>query len=439
MENSELLKATTTNRQREVVESYLRTGSVAQTAREFGVAQPTIGAMLKRIRRKVSREVASGHELIEQTETDEGFRLNVQSMSKIQTAAEAMAKAGIDSAIWKPIKVTANSWEVSVRLADGSFETRPLWQVKVVCERRVPDSIEEAADVLAERVFGRKMQWPKVVHTPAEDPSCVVLGLVDHHFGKLCWEPETRNSYDLDIASHLYAAATKAAVKKWEHENIGKFIIPIGNDFGHIDTRAGTTEAGTPQDTDGRYEKVAALMESAVINGVSEARKIAPVEVVWVGGNHDPITSMWLCRCIHWAFKDDPCVSVDSTPCPVKYRQFGKCLLGFAHGDAPKEKALKDLMPIEMADEWAKSKACREWLTGHLHQQKKTERIGTHEEAGMVFRILPSLCGTDSWHYRNGFSMSRKATQSYLYSYEYGLSDVAHYPVERLYAEYAAA
>ncbi len=57
----------------------------------------------------------------------------------------------------------------------------------------------------------------------------------------------------------------------------------------------------------------------------------------------------------------------------------------------------------------------------------------------MVFRILPSLCGTDSWHYRNGFSMSRKATQSYLYSYEYGLSDVAHYPVERLYAEYAAA
>ena len=92
------------------------------------------------------------------------------------------------------------------------------------------------------------------------------------------------------------------------------------------------------------------------------------------------------------------------------------------------------MMPIERSDDWAKSKACREWLTGHLHQQKKVERIGTFEEDGMVFRILPSLCGTDSWHYRNGFSMSRKATESYLYSHKWGLSGYFSESAEKLSA-----
>ena len=163
---------------------------------------------------------------------------------------------------------------------------------------------------------------------------------------------------------------------------------------------------------------------------VERAREIADVDVIWVGGNHDRVTSMWLCRCVHWAFESCNHVTVDTSASSVKYRQFGDCLLGFSHGDGPKEKSLKDMMPLQ-SDDWAKSKACREWLTGHLHQQKTTERISTHEQAGIVFRILPSLCGTDRWHFNSGFSMSQKATQSLLYSHKFGMSEICTYHIGR--------
>lgn len=417
-------------RQQQAVDAFKRLGSIAKVARELGINHGSASNLLKRARKQ--KQTCSSFEKIETQDTGDGLLLNVESLERIQTAEQALRKAGIDAAIWKPVKVVANSWEVVIKQEDGSPKTCPLWQVKVTCERRVPESIDDSVDILAKRIMSGKFIWPRVRYSQSQDPHTFVVGLVDHHFGKLCWGPETGNVYDLKIASTLYSRAIDESVQQCSGRNIVEIIMPIGNDFGHIDTRAGTTEAGTQLDHDGRYEKIAGILESSVINAVAVAREIAPVRVLWVGGNHDPVTSMWLCRCVHWAFEKDKHVTVDTSPCPVKYLQFGKCLLGFAHGDAPKEKALKDMMPIERADDWAASKACREWLTGHFHQQKRTERIGTHEEAGQVFRTLPSLCGTDSWHYRNGFSMSRKATENYLYSHEYGFSGCFHESYEKL-------
>lgn len=423
-------------RQAEAIEAVNRLGSISAAARELGVSRQSLANLLRRGKKKAvasaTAKPKAEYEKTETSQTDTGFFVKVESLERIQTADQALRKAGIDTAIWKPVKVVANSWEVACKLDDGSVRTYPLWQVKVTCERRIPEDIAESVDALAARVMSGKFVWSRPSYRRIKDPSTLVVGLVDHHVGKLCWAPETNNTYDLRIAETLFARAIDASIAKCSGRDVAEIIIPVGNDFGHIDNRAGATEAGTPQDRDGRYEKIAGFLESLVINAVATAREIAPVRVLWVGGNHDPVTSMWLCRCVHHAFARDKHVSVDTSPCPVKYVQFGKCLLGFAHGDAPREKALKDLMPIERADDWAKSKACREWLTGHFHQQKKTERIGTHEEAGMVFRILPSLCGTDSWHYRNGFSMSRKATESYLYSHEYGLSDIFQESFDKL-------
>ncbi len=430
-----------TEQQKRALEAYMRLGSFKKAAKELGIHEKSLSNLVARAKRHSGNAIVAKpraeFEKIRTEQTDDGFLINVETLDRIQTAEQAMRKAGIDAAVWKPIKVIANSWEVVLKQDDGSGMTCPLWQVKVTCQRRIPESIDESVDIIAKRIFDGKFVWPKVRYRPTKEPSTLVVGLVDHHFGKLCWKPETNNDYDCQIASTLFSRAIDASLRKVETRNVAEIIMPIGNDFGHIDTRAGTTEAGTQQDHDGRYGKIAGILESAVINAVAKAREVAPVRVLWVGGNHDPVTSMWLCRCIHWAFKNDRNVTVDTSPCPVKYVHFGKCLLGFAHGDAPKEKALKDLMPIERADEWAASKACREWLTGHFHQQKKTERIGTHEEAGMVFRILPSLCGTDWWHYRNGYSMSQKATESYLYSWEYGLTDIFHESATKLMTQAA--
>jgi hypothetical protein len=463
-EHVKLLEFASCDRQRECVEALIKHGTQNKAAHAMGLARSTFQKHIKRVfarsrgdspvaalERIVEKQqdqiermsfpdrskakAAHEHEATETEQTKNGFVVVVRTLERIKTASEAMEKAGIDLAIWKPIKVVANSWEVAVREEDKSITTYPLWQVKVTCERRVPESIELAVDTLAKRVFAGRFTWPDIKHNrPKRDPSKLVVGLVDHHFGKLCWKPEVLSSYDLKIATELYARAIVATQRQCEarRADIEEIIMPVGNDFAHVDNRAGATEAGTPQDSDGRYEKLAGVMEEALIRSVEEARKIAPVRVIWVGGNHDRVTSMWLCRCIHWAFEGDRHVTVDTAPCPVKYTQFGQCLLGFAHGEAPKMKALQVMMTTERADDWAKSKACREWITGHFHSEKMTERIGTYEESGQVFRVLPSLCGTDSYHYRNGYSMSRKATQNLLYSFEHGITAVFHESVERL-------
>jgi hypothetical protein len=423
----------TTDRQKQALEAIKIHGSHKAAARVLGISKSSLANLIKRSTRG-PRDTS--HETVDTVETQDGFLLTVRSLDRIQTAAQAMQKAGIDDAIWMPVKVTANSWEVAARQADKSIVTLPLWQVRVECKRRVSHEVEVAAEALARRIAEGKFKWTAPKYVSRSDPHQLFLGLVDHHFGKLAWGPEVGgHNGDLELSRVVYERAIAETVDMCRGHHIDKIVMPIGNDFAHIDNNQGTTAAGTPLDHDGRYSKIAGVMEEAVIRGVRQAREIAPVEVVWIPGNHDPVTSLWICRVVRWAFDGDKHVSVDTSPSPVKYRHFGKCLIGMAHGDGPRDKALKDMMPIERADEWAASKACREWLTGHLHQQRKTERLGTFEEAGQVFRILASLAPTDNWHYRNGFSMTRKATESYLYSYEWGKTGSWEIPLAKLLTE----
>ena len=424
-----------TDRQQEAVRALEQWGSKSLAAKAMGISRASFCNLLKRSN-KTTGETDSSQEGIDTVETQDGFFLTVRSFERIQTAAQAMAKAGIDEDIWMPVKVTANSWEVACRQPDKTVKTFPLWQVKVECKRRVAPSVEFAAEALAQRIAAGKFTWDTPKYYKRPNPHQLVVGLVDHHFGKLAWGPEVGGlSGDLDLSRKVFERAVTETINLCKTQHIDKIILPVGNDFAHIDNKQGTTAAGTPQDHDGRYEKIAGVMEEAIIRAVKVARDIAPVEVIWVPGNHDPVTSMWLCRVLRWAFDKDKHVTVDTSPCPVKYRQFGKCLLGFAHGDGPNKRALMDMMPIEAPDMWAAAKSCREWLTGHLHQSHKTQRVETYEEAGQTFRILPSLAPTDNWHYRSGFSMSQKATESYLYSYEWGNVGNWRIPLKKLLTE----
>jgi len=332
--------------------------------------------------------------------------------------------------------VQVKSYQVTLgarNTSSGKPEKKQMFAVSVVCKRRFADSVVAAVDSLAKRIYRQSYKLPPVKpRKRRKDPQTLVVGLVDSHFGKLCWSPEVGSNYDLKIAAELYARAIRSAVQHCKSRNIVKAILPLGNDFLHVDNRKLETEAGTPQDFDGRFQKMLEVAELALMQAVAALREVCPVECLHIPGNHDRTTSLLLARCVHWAFRDDSRVSVDTSPCNVKYRQFGNCLLGFAHGDGPSQKALMQMLPVERADDWAASPACREILTGHLHQEKKVERVGTHEQAGIKFRILPSLCGTDYWHFTKGYSLSQKVTQNLIYSHEHGFSAMFSESAEQL-------
>lgn len=375
------------------------------------------------------------------SEKRDGLTIDVESLGRIQTGAEAIIKAGFDPLVWEPNHVEATSWEVAVKLGSAQegyyVEVETLWRVHVRCKRVVGKSIEAAADALAKRSL-KKFKIPSQGRLKKRKTErTLIFGCVDHHYGKLTWAPETGSHYDLEIADKLWDASVEATLN--EAGDATEIIFPVGNDFGHVDGKTLQTTAGTEQgsSTDGRYEKVSDYQEAALIRAVAKMRSVAPVKIIHVPGNHDRITSMWLCRVLHWAFIKDKHIQVDTTRYQhrlTKYISRGKCAWGFAHGDGPKPKALKDYMPVE-CPEWSQATECREWITGHTHTTHVTEKISTSEQAGMVFRVLPSLCAHDAWHHAAGFGIGTRAVQSYLYDNQWGLEKFIQRSAKQLMAQ----
>ena len=402
-------------------------------ASRSNIPKVDVRTKLSNAAKRTKAKSACEFETTERSETKEGFYLNVRSFDRIQTADQALQKAGIDTAVWEPVKVTANSWEVVVRDKDDEIQTKPLWQVRVECRRRVSKAMETASAVLAARIVGGKFKIAPVKYKPAKvRPSVLELSMTDHHFGKLGWAPEVGADYDLRIAERYFENGVNRSIDRATGCDIAEIILPLGNDYYHIETRSGTTEAGTPVDCDGRWAKVYQVGIESMLNAVERCRQVAPVRIVWIPGNHDYVSSYWLCQVIKQAFASSKNVTVDVRPVGRKYHQFGKCLIGWCHGKDEKAARLPGLMAVEKPEDWAKSTACREWHIGHLHQSKSLHWIGTHESDGVTVRVLPSLAGTDAWHFANGFCMSRHATQCHVYDYEYGLTAIYQVPVEEV-------
>lgn len=402
-------------------------------ASRSNVPKVDVRTKLRNAAKRTKSKPACEFETTERSETKEGFYLNVRSFDRIQTADQALQKAGIDTAVWEPVKVTANSWEVVVRDKDDEILTKPLWQVRVECRRRVSKAMETASAVLAARIVGGKFKLAPIKYKTAKvRPSVLELSMTDHHFGKLGWAPEVGADYDLKIAERYFENGVNRSIDRATGCDIAEIILPLGNDYYHFETRSGTTEAGTPVDCDGRWAKVYQVGIESMLNAVERCRQVAPVRIVWIPGNHDYVSSYWLCQVIKQAFASNKNVTVDVRPVGRKYHQFGKCLIGWCHGKDEKAARLPGLMAVEKPEDWAKSTACREWHIGHLHQSKSLHWMGTHESDGVTVRVLPSLAGTDAWHFANGFCMSRHATQCHVYDYEYGLTAIYQVPVEEV-------
>jgi len=140
--------------------------------------------------------------------------------------------------------------------------------------------------------------------------------------------------------------------------------------------------------------------------------------VILVQGNHATYTEFFAACVLSAWYRENEHVIVDNKPTMRKYRRFGANLLGFTHGNEEKDR-IYGLMQFEAAEDWGKTKT-REWLIGHYHSE------GTIEKNGVIVRRIPSLSGTDAWHMKSGFSMSRKRSMAFIYDKENGLVET-HY------------
>ncbi len=354
----------------------------------------------------------------------------------IRTVEDALAKAEIDLRLWEIAETTINSWEVAGKIHAGQDRAghwkpqklwhHPLWQVKVKLRRRAPKAIQEAIKDLLKEVVSPAKKPVRRKRSANRDYLLEVV-LFDAHFGKLCWGMETGENYDLDVAEHDYVQAIDDLLTTVSHLPVEKIIFPLGNDFFHVNNWLNTTARGTNVDAvDDRFQKVFRVGCKAVRHAIDACREVAPVEALWVPGNHDPETSWYMCEWLSAFFRNDPEVEFDNGPEGRKYRQHGKVLLAYTHGDEIKLDRLPLLMAAEQPTLWADTKY-RAWRCGHFHKKAQTDYVAGDTFNGVKVDILPSISGTDSWHYKKGFVKNVRTAEAYLWSRSKGY--VGHFSV----------
>lgn len=252
------------------------------------------------------------------------------------------------------------------------------------------------------------------------------VDLFDPHFQMLAWGPETGSNWDIKLCSAEYRNAfleLREGVLSSGH-GVDRWLMCVGQDLFHtdktIDGKGATTARGTVQDVDTRHQKAAMIVRKLLTQMVLDMLETAPVDLVVVPGNHDTERTWWMGEILDARFEGNPHVNVDNRPIGRKYYRYGNALIGFTHGHNEKPADLQRLMSNEARKDWGET-VFREWHMGHWHHEY------TKDINGVVARFLPSLAGTDSWHYDKGFVHAQKGARAFLWTQDKGICNTIHY------------
>lgn len=410
----------------EVVEAVELLGSITAAAKHLGITRRTAQRRFHAVRDK--RVGGNPDKIKKATKTEDENQ--VQITGPFRTWQEAMEWASLDPGVWELERCKTNSWSVQGKFGRADqgterFEKAYNDQISYWFRRVVPIKFETALNYMEERVGNWSPKYPKIKYPKITEPHMLEISLFDVHFGKYAWSMEAGENYDLSIAEDIYEDAFKDLLSRARPYPIEKILIPIGQDFIHIDNLLGETTNGTQQNFDTRPAKIMDTAEWAAIKAIDLARQVAPVEVMFIPGNHDRQNAEALCRTLRAWYRLDDSVTVDVGPKPRKYVHYGRTLIGFTHGDCEN---LRDL-PTRMADEapadaWIQvqgSGGTKEFHIGHLHKKKVTTHTSVDTFGGTLVRTLPSLSATDAWHFRQGYVKGLKAAMSFVYSRSEGL------------------
>lgn len=244
--------------------------------------------------------------------------------------------------------------------------------------------------------------------------------IFDAHLNKYAWGEETGSAYDTEIAEARVRSAVTDLLEQAAHYRPTLTILPIGNDLMNADNQEGTTTGGTPQDRDTRYQRMFRRARGLMSWMISVCAERSNVHAVIIPGNHDSLSAWTLGEVLAAEYANDPRITFDGTPRKRKYVQYGRNLIGYAHGHNEPHKRLPEIMAAEVPDLWAAT-STREFHVGHFHKSKVTQPLYVDDYAGCTIRVLRSLSGTDAWHSSMGYVGNTKGAESFVWKKSGGL------------------
>ena len=283
--------------------------------------------------------------------------------------------------------------------ADG--EVTQQWVIARPDDEQREQAMRVFVETLCENVTPRK---PVPAPKHAESDLMVGYPVGDHHVGMYAHAAETGGDYDLKIATDVLNSAVGYLVDQsppTEHA-----LLAILGDFLHIDSRQNRTPmSGHQLDVDTRYSKVVGVAsESLAYTTERLLRKHQHIEIKVVPGNHDPDGASWLALVLKAWFRNEPRVTVDTSPSVFLYHQFGLNMICMTHGHTVKLEEVPAVMAAQQPEMWGSTKYRVAW-TGHVHHR---QRLGLKEGRGAISESFGVLPPNDAYGASRGFVSQRE-------------------------------
>lgn len=401
-----------------------------------GMSESAIGSRIRKL--KLTREDPGINDEGATYEQGEDFIKIVCASRRMLTKEDVLKQFKIDTSIWEVDKFKVKTsegyrkdrkveWKVTNGVVEygnvedtGKMLVVPLYHVEVSLIRKTQEI--RARNVINELVVDAKSfapVYPKIKHIPSKDGLLYEIGIPDLHFGRLSWEEETGEDYDIKIAEKMVESVIGKLLSYVENFKVNRILLPLGNDFFNVNDKTESTVHGTRQQEDTRWQKTFKQGRIMATHMIDSCASIAPVDVVIVPGNHDEERIYYLGDALECWYHKTNRIVIDNRAVKRKYYTYGKNLIGFTHGSEERKNSLPQLMPLEVPELWAMTRY-REWHTGDKHHKNDMVQV-VDEKLGVVVRVLRSLAPADAWTFEHGFVGALHAAESFMWHPENGL------------------
>jgi len=371
----------------------------------------------------ILKNVITNNNKIVENNYQENKVLESQCSGRIKTLDDLIKVSKINLDEWIIDRHLINKWDVGTKIGDEII-VEDLFQVKVWLKRNTDYiNVQKIKDDILKEIKTYSPKVKKINHTNKKH-NLLEINIFDLHFGKLATEETTGEPYNTEIAKKRFLNALSKLISRSSNFNYEQILFPIGNDFFNSDNLKNETTKGTPQDEHLLWQETVKKGRQLIQIGIEYLTLYAPVHVVVVQGNHDWQRMFMLGEMLEGWFHNNNNVTIDNSYKARKYYKYGKCLIGFTHGNNEKVQDLPLIMAQEQAQNWQDTKY-REFHLGHLHHKRDIKYKSTQEYKGIVIRHLRSLGGEDAWHNIKGYVGTIQSAESFIWNKQEGL--IANY------------
>jgi len=317
-------------------------------------------------------------------------------------------------------------WSVSwVHLMDGDTKTTTLL--------RNPHEVEQEEQWREEFIERIKKHSPKVQKPKRKkvtDGHMQLIDIADLHIGKAAYGHDGEELYSIEKAVEIAHKAVESLVAHGSCYSPEQFILPIGNDILHIDSKANTTTKGTAQDTDKMWTHMVDAAFHLYVTIAQDLATIAPVKLIHCRDNHAEHLSYMLAKQVEAYLHNNANITSDISRLDRMYHVYGKNLIGLDHGHGVAANKLQEVVSAEQRRLWGEADHVT-FVRHHIHHavtQKKGVKVMSEEVlkdyAGMTVMYMRTPSGTDDYHHNAGYVGGRKAIDSIIFHPERG--QIAH-------------